>query len=235
MNGIIESSLTLGALVGHAGYILLILSMLMTRMLWLRIIAIAAGILQAIYYGVFLHDPVGTFWETIFTLTNAGQLALLIAGARLARFNAEERAFYETAVPTLEPGDARRLIKAGRFVDAPAGTVLAKEGEVVETLAFLVSGDVAVTVAGNPVADIGPGSFIGEISVSTGGPATATATTKTAVRYLAFERPVIAKFLDNSAEIGRAIELAFRLGLRDKLIRTNAAMAAAMTASRPMP
>ena len=47
----------------------IILSMMMTRMLWLRIIAIGAGILQALYYGIWLNDPVGTFWETMFTLT----------------------------------------------------------------------------------------------------------------------------------------------------------------------
>ena len=77
MHMTLDSAFSPAAFVGHAGYILLVLSMLMTRMLWLRIIAIGAGILQAIYYGVILHDPVGTFWETIFTLVNVGQLAII--------------------------------------------------------------------------------------------------------------------------------------------------------------
>jgi CRP-like cAMP-binding protein len=222
----LESAFSPGALVGHAGYVLLILSMMMTRMLWLRIIAIGAGVLQALYYGVWLHDPVGTFWETMFTLTNVAQLAIIAYRNRSAHFNADERAFYETAVPTLEAADARRLIAAGRWVTAEPGTVLTREGENAPALAFLVSGEVDISVAGRPVGECGPGSFIGEISVSSGTPASATATARTAIRYLAFERAYVAQILDKRGEIGQALELAFRHGLRDKLLRTNVAMTA---------
>jgi hypothetical protein len=227
MHFTLESAFSAGALVGHAGYILLILSMLMTRMTWLRIVAVGAGILQALYYGVWLNDPVGTFWETLFVLTNIGQLTLIYYRNSMARFTPDERAFYEIAVPTLEPADARRLIRAGRWVDAPPGAELAREGELVPDLAFIVAGDIDIKVGGQTVGRVGPGSFVGEISVSSGGPATATAVAKSPVRYLAFERGFLGKLLDKSDEIGRAVELAFRLGLRDKLIRTNAAMAAA--------
>jgi hypothetical protein len=226
MHMTLESAFSPGALVGHAGYVLLVLSMMMTRMLWLRIIAIGAGVLQALYYGVWLHDPVGTFWETIFTLTNVAQLAIIAYRNRSAHFNADERAFYETAVPTLEAADARRLIGAGRWVTAEAGTVLTQEGENAPALAFLVSGEVDISVAGRPVGECGAGSFIGEISVSSGTPASATATARTAIRYLAFERAYVAQILDKRGEIGQALELAFRHGLRDKLLRTNVAMTA---------
>ena len=227
-----EEALSPGALVGHAGYVLLILSMLMTRMTWLRVIAIGAGLLQATYYGVFLGDPVGTFWESLFVLTNLGQLALIAWRNRAARFTPDERAFYETAVPGLEPAEAHRLIRAGRWCDAPAGTVLAREGEVVADLAFIVAGTVDIVVGRQTVGRVGPGGFVGEISAATGGPATATAVTETPVRYLAFERSGLAKLLDGSDAIGRALELAFRAGLRDKLVRANAAAAAA--AGRPV-
>ena len=226
MHVMFNSAFSLGALVGHAGYVLLILSMLMTRMLWLRIIAIGAGTLQALYYGVWLNDPVGTFWETIFVLTNVGQLAIMTWRNGKARFTADERAFYEIAVPDLEPADVRRLLQAGRWVDAPPGTVLAEEGKPVPDLAFLVTGEVDITHGDQIVGHCGPGNFVGEISVSTGGPATATAVARTAVRFLAFEGGYLRKLLDKSDEIGRALEHAFRHGLRDKLIRTNAAMAA---------
>lgn len=221
-----ESAFSGGALVGHAGYVLLILSMLMTRMTWLRILAVGAGLLQAVYYGIWLADPVGSFWESLFVLTNVGQLAVIAYRNHAARFTADERAFYETAVPMLEPADARRLLHAGRWVEAAAGTVLAREGEVVPDLAFIVAGEVAVVVGGQTVGRVGAGGFIGEISMSTGGPATATAVAATPIRYLAFERGGLSKLLAGSGEIGRAVEVAFRAGLRDKLIRANAAMAA---------
>lgn len=221
----LDSAFSGGAFVGHAGYVLLILSMLMTRMTWLRILAIGAGLLQALYYAIWLHDPVGTFWETLFTLTNVGQLAILAYRNRMARFTADERAFYETAVPSLEPRDARKLLHAGKWLEAPPGTILAVEGQPVEQLAFIVAGAVDIRVANRNVAEVGPNGFIGEISVSTGGPATATAVARTPVRYLAFDAPFLRKLLDGSDEIGRAVELAFRHGLRDKLMRANTAMA----------
>lgn len=221
----LDSAFSPGALVGHAGYILLVLSMIMTRMLWLRIIAIGAGILQAIYYGVFLHDPVGTFWESVFTLTNVAQLAIIAYRNRAAHFSADERAFYDTAVPTLEAADARKLIAAGRWTTAEPGTVLTKEGENAPFLAFVVSGDVDVSVNGKKVGDCGPGSFVGEISVSSKIPASATATVRTPARFLAFDRDFVVQTLDKHGEIGVALELAFRQGLRDKLLRTNVAMA----------
>lgn len=224
----LDSALSTGALVGHAGYILLILSMLMTKMLWLRIIAIGAGILQALYYGIWLSDPVGTFWETIFTLTNVGQLVFIAYRNRMANFTPDERAFYEIAIPTLEPADAHRLIRAGRWLTAEPGTILTMEGELAPVLAFIVSGDVDIDVAGRNVGHCGAGSFVGEISVSTASPASATAKVRTPVRYLAFDRAFVASTLEKRGEIGQALELAFRHGLRDKLLRTNTAMATAM-------
>jgi CRP-like cAMP-binding protein len=220
----LDSAFSPGALVGHAGYILLILSMIMTRMLWLRIIAIGAGILQAVYYGVFLNDPVGTFWETMFTLTNVAQLAIIAYRNRTAHFTADERAFYETAVPELEAADARKLIAAGRWVTAEPGTVLTREGENAPVLAFIVSGEVDISVNGRKVGDCGPGTFVGEISVSSNLPASATATVRTPTRYLGFDRAFVAQTIDKQGEIGQALELAFRHGLRDKLLRTNLAM-----------
>ncbi len=234
MHFTLDSAFSPGALVGHAGYILLILSMMMTRMLWLRIIAIGAGILQALYYGIWLNDPVGTFWETMFTLTNVAQIAIIAYRNRAAHFTADERAFYEGAVPTLEPADARKLIAAGHWVDAAPGTVLTREGENAPELVFIVSGDVEVSVGGRKVGDCGPGSFVGEISVSSKTPASATATVRAPTRYLAFRRDFVTQTLDKNGETGLALELAFRHGLRDKLIRSNAAMSAAPAMPGPV-
>ena len=155
-----ESAFSAGAPVGHAGYVLLILSMLMTRMTRLRILAVGAGLLQAVYCGIRLADPVGSFRESLFVLTNVGQLAVSVYRTRVARFTADERAFYETAVPMLEPADARRLLHAGRWVEA-VGTVLACEGEVVPDLAFIVAGEVAVVGVGQTGGGVGAGLEIG--------------------------------------------------------------------------
>ncbi len=213
------------ALLLHAGYLLLITSMLMTRITWLRVLAIGSGLLEGSYY-LAIGDLNSLFWEAMFVLTNVAQLAILAYNNRMARFSPDELAFYEIVVPTLEPSQARRLLKAGRWAEAAAGTVLSREGEVVRDLVFVVAGEVDIKVGEQTIGHCGAGSFVGEISASTGGPATATSVARTPIRYLAFERVSLMKMLKASSEIGQAVELAFRHGLRDKLIRTNQAMAA---------
>jgi hypothetical protein len=220
------------ALLLHVGYLLLIVSMLMTRLTWLRVLAIGSGVLEGSYYFT-IGELNSLFWEAMFVLTNVTQLAIMAYHNHMARFSPDELAFYEIVVPTLEPSEARRLLKAGRWLEAAAGTVLSREGEVVRDLVFLVAGEVDITVAGQPVGHCGAGSFVGEISASTGGPATATSLARTPIRYLAFERVALMKMLQTSREIGQAVELAFRHGLRDKLIRTNQAMAAVVRPVTP--
>lgn len=228
----LESFTAFGPMVGHASYVLLVASMMMTRMIWLRVLAIASGIVAAIHSGFWLHDPVTTVWEVIFSLTNLGQLALITYRNSRARFTPEERAFYEIAVPGLDPSQAHRLLKGGRWVDAAAGTVLTRQGERVPDLAFVVSGEIEVKIGDRTVGNCGTGDFIGEVSISTGLPAMATATAVTPIRYLAFRREYLTRLLDRSDEIGRAVELSFRHGLAAKLTRTNAALVATGT---PMP
>ena len=49
-------------LVGDLEYVLLIVSMLMTRMIMLRIVAVSSGLAGASYSFIWLSDPIGTFW-----------------------------------------------------------------------------------------------------------------------------------------------------------------------------
>ena len=103
--------------VGNLEYVLLITSMLMTRMLLLRVFAISSGYVGASYSLIWLSDPVGTFWEIAFTSINIGQIGLITYRNRFSRFNNEEWTFYSQVVPTLEPFQARRLLQTGVWRD----------------------------------------------------------------------------------------------------------------------
>ena len=81
----------------------------MTRMLWLRIIAIGAGILQALYYGVWLsRSRRHVLGDRCSSWSMSGRSPIIAYRNRTARTSTpDERAFYEIAIPTLEPADAR--------------------------------------------------------------------------------------------------------------------------------
>ena len=207
--------------VGNLEYVLLIISMLMTRMLMLRMLAISSGVAGASYSFLWLSDPIGTFWEVLFTAVNIAQIALVTLRNRSTRFNADELAFYKQIVPSLEPYQVRRLMRIGSWLDGAPGTQLIRQGELVSHLFFLKSGRVAVLVDDNPVGCCTAGNLIGEISIRTGKPATATVIAKEAVRYLAIERGALHRLIKGDPEIALAIDIGNRLDLEGKLIEMN--------------
>jgi hypothetical protein len=218
-----NSALLTRYFVGNLEYVLLIASMLMTRMLLLRVLAISSGFVGACYSMFWLSDPVGTFWEMAFTLVNVAQIALITYRNGSSRFNDEERAFYTQVVPTLEPYQARRLMQTGIWRDARPGAELTRQGEPVSHLVFLRSGAASVFVDGRCVGNCSEGDLIGEISIRTGKVATATVVASASSRYLAIERDALHCLMKADPEIALAIDVTNRVDLESKLVRMNQA------------
>src|ERR1700758_63158 len=102
-------------LVGNIEYILLVISMMMTNMIWLRSLAVASGVAGFVYSAWWLHDPVGVFWETAFTSVNVVQLVLIKYRNLTAVFGEDDRELYLRFFPDLERYQMRRLLKTGRW------------------------------------------------------------------------------------------------------------------------
>lgn len=66
--------------------------------------------------------------------------------------------------------DLDALADAATEVAFPAGRVIARQGEIGTGFFFIVDGLVRVVRDGEPVADLGPGEFFGELSVIDGLP-----------------------------------------------------------------
>lgn len=90
--------------------------------------------------------------------------------------------------------DARALLPFLRLVDAPRGTLLLAAGDVSHTahMLFLLQGDVSVElmVEGDslPLSVLGPGQFIGELSLLDGQPRSANCVALTDVRAAGLSR-----------------------------------------------
>jgi hypothetical protein len=206
-------------LVGNIEYILLVISMMMTRMIWLRALAIASGVAGFVYSAWWLHDPIGIFWETAFTFVNIVQLLLIKYRNLTALFSEDDRELYIRIFPQLEPYQMRRLLKAGKWMTAPAGTELTREGELVSHLYFLSSGSVEVLFGSVKVGVCDPKSLIGEISFASSQPATATVVSRDQIRYFAFEKDALHKLMRADPEIDRAVEGSLRRNLETTLIQ----------------
>jgi CRP-like cAMP-binding protein len=220
MQQFLEAFLDPANLVGHVAYVFLIVSMMMRSMHWLRIFAVCAGSISAIYYFT-LADYVSMFWESLFSFVNIIQLALLAIENRRGKFTEEEQLFFESVLRNVERAHARRLIKAGKWQDAEIGEVLVVEDTWPKRLKFIVSGYANITVAGAEIAFVGPGDFLGEMSYLTGKAASATATAVTPVRFLTFERNRLEAQLDKHADLRHALEAGFNRNLAEKLVKSN--------------
>ena len=215
----IDSDLLKRLLVGNIEYVLLVISMLMTRMVWLRTLAVGSGVAGFIYCTWWLHDPVGMFWEPTFTLVNVAQLALLKYRNVATRFSDNDREFYLRIFPQLEPYQMRRLLKAGLWLTGPAGTELTRQGVVVTHLCYLRSGHLEARVDGLTVGQCAPNSLIGEISIANGQPASATVVAMEEIHYLALEREALHRLMRQDAEIAHAVERGLRRNLESVLIQ----------------
>ncbi len=214
-------------LFGHFTYFLLILSVLMRNIAWLRALAIGSGVTKIIYRTFFVYDPVSIFWEAVFVLVNLGQLALMWWENRRRTLTPEEETFISMFQPALPFAAAADLLRAGYWHEAPAGSMLTVQGQALNALIYLSEGDVRIEAGGRPVARCGPGDFLGEMTWQSGAPATGTAVAETAVRYLRFERSQLETAMRKRPVLGFAMQASFNRNLIGKLVRANETRAAA--------
>jgi len=220
MQQFLDAFLDPANIVGHIAYAFLIISMMMRTMHWLRLFAIAAGSISAIYYFT-LADFVSMFWESLFSFVNIIQLTLLAIENRRGKFSEDEQLFFATVLQNVERAHARKLIRTARSQEHETGTILVTQDTWPKQLKFIVRGHAAITLDDKQIAIAGPGDFIGEMSYLTGKAASATATALTHVRFLAFDRTRLETELDKYASLRHALEAGFNRNLVDKLIKAN--------------
>lgn len=221
MQGFIDAFVDPANLAGHISYVLLIISMMMRTMHWLRVFAISAGMFSAAYY-VTIGDPISFFWESVFTLVNVVQLLILFIENRRGKFSAEEQMFIDKVLKGVERVHVRRLMKLGAWTQVGEGFLMIREETEPSHLIFIVKGTAVVERRGKRVGIAGPGDFLGEMSYLSGKNATATVISQTPMRYLAFDRSALRRHLAKNIEIRHAIEAGFNRNLVEKLVKTSA-------------
>ncbi len=208
-------------LFGHFTYFLLIVSMLMRRMVWLRTLAVASGVAKIVYRAVFVLDPVSVLWETIFVLVNVIQLSIIWYYEYQHRFSADEDHFVSNMPAGIERSSIKRLLALADLNAVGVGETLTREGEPVKTLMYVADGIVKIEHEGRVVAICGPGDYVGELSFLSGNPASATAIVVKPTRILAFDQARLASAFAANPQLRRTLESALNRNLAGKLARSN--------------
>jgi len=213
------------ALLRHVALFLVVVAVAMPTVGLVRWAALAAAIVGILVSSALAYDPAGFFWWSLLAIVAIVRIVMASDWRFGGRLNGEERLFHERVVPGLGLGQVRKLLTAGTWREVVPGTALTHAGERIAELCFVVRGQVDILVDGRKITDCGPGSLIGEIGLSTGDPATATALCATPVRYLGFDALRLYRLLDGHVELQDAVELAIEKSLRDKIHRANLAAA----------
>jgi hypothetical protein len=206
----------------HLPYALLVISMMMNDMGWLRAIAIVAGVIRIINRAWFEIDPIIVFWEVIFVAVNVGQLLILWWFAKRHRFDDDEQRFATIIPASIERRTVRRLLRLAKVRHVAAGETLTTEGKPVHDLMFIVDGVAQIEKGGRIVAVCGPGDFVGEMSFVSGAGASATAIAARPMRYLAFDQGRLRAAVETDGELRQALDASFNANLVGKLAKANA-------------
>ncbi len=223
----LEAAFSSEGMLGHFAYLLLVLSMLMRQMVWLRLFFVASAIVSIAYAFFVLTDPVGVFWESLLILVNTGQLFLIWWTNRNTQFDARETAFRFAHFPDLSARNFKILLSAGRWANLPAQTCLATEGQPVPALVYLAHGVADVRVGGNVIGLCGPGSFVGEMTVSKAEPASATVVLQEPADVWQLQAQNLRDLVARNPDINAALDAAFFRVLRARIIERNHKDAAA--------
>lgn len=194
-----------GAFVHFAtlGYVL---GFLLRNQLALRCLVMIATGFYILYYYYFPAEPLwgGILGSTLIAVANIIGTIFLIYDRLPIKISEMHMPIFKK-LQGVEPRAFRRLIKIGELFEANENQVLAKEGEELPYLYYILSGKVAMS-KGQKESEIPPGCFIGEVSFILQGDASATVTVLSGAKYMRWERYKLQVLLNKSSDLRQSFE-----------------------------
>jgi hypothetical protein len=203
---------------GHISYILIAISYYLTNIFWLRVTAVIGLSMEILYFQLSGGDlSTGIGWDVVFIAINFYQLYWLYDEHRRAAKLEGAEHLTGGAFAGLSKLQISRLAHAGAWRTIEKGTVLTREGAPVTELYYLASGRFTVEKAGEAVAEVGRGAFVGEMAFLSGATASATVVAAEDGRALTFEAARLHKVIDTDEAAASALHLMLGRDLAAKL------------------
>jgi len=202
----------------HAANLFILWSFSVRDILWLRVLSILAGFCFIPYFYMQpepLWAPIG--WNMLFMLVNAVQIWRLLLERRPVHLTADEQTLYDLVFGSLTPREASKLMRAGEWREHPGETTLCRAGEEMDWLAVLCDGRARVMSASERLAELAPGTFVGEIGYLTNAPSSADVVAEEPVRFLVWNRDTLDAFLERHPDVRAALQRILGLDVASKL------------------
>lgn len=164
-------------------------------------------------------------WITI----SLGGLLRNVYLKRATRFSTEEQSFADIVFPHLSKQSIRAFFDNGAWINFDSNAELALEGKSPGGLTYLASGEAKVELSKQPIAVLGAGAFVGELTCFTGASATATVVTTTSGRLFRISTDNLLQVTQKHPELRAALEDGIRQDITSKLTNLNEQLAGALT------
>lgn len=148
----------------------------------------------------------------------------VIADGR-AELSEDEESFASGPLAGLGRAEVRRFLDQGMWVSGRTGDVLTREGDPVGALTWLASGSAEVIAHGTQVGSVGPGQLVGEATILSTEPATATVRLTEDAHFWCAPAKALTAYLAAQPRTRAALERGFSISLKDKLRNMNRARA----------
>lgn len=137
------------------------------------------------------------------------------------KFSEREHAFLDAKLAHMPPHWARRILDLARWCDGADGETLTHQGEPVAQFSYILDGKALVFVGGKIVAEIGPGTLVGELSCLHGTPASATVVVQGNAQLMQINASALRRLCRRVQGLEQHLELSFGREMRDKLLASN--------------
>lgn len=207
--------------VAQLAYLLTFASYAVRNVNWLRAGAILAG-LTAIYYS-FSAGPqplwIPILWNLAFVLVNGAHLALWRWRGRDVKLDALEDFLAKTVLTNFPPAEVRSFTSLASEGELATGAQLIRANTEIQQLYCIVKGRVDILANGRKVAELGPGRFVGEMSLLTRSPTRADVVVSENLRALVWTHESIEGWVNSDASRLGLLQTALGTQVVEELLR----------------
>lgn len=188
----------------NLAYIGLVSATFTRTILWLRGMLVAAAI-GFVAFGLLTDLTSMVVWNVITGSLHTAQIVRYVRGRRGVVLSDEDEQIRSTLFPSLDRFDFFTMWSMGEETDYRDGSQLTTVGEPLSALGLLLDGEVDVRRAGESLNRITAGSLVGEVSLASGGSATADTFAVGAVRMREWQRQVLTTLDQLNPNAARAL------------------------------
>ncbi len=214
--------------VAQLAYCLTLLSYTVRNVTWLRAIAVLAA-LATIYYGFHVAaEPlwIPIVWNALFIGVNVIHLALSRWRSRDVTLDALEDFLAKTVLANFPPAEVRSFAELASEGTLVPGARIIHSGTQIRHLFCILKGRVSVLNQGKKIAELGPGRFVGEMSLLTRSLTRADVDVESDLKVLVWTHESIEGWVnDDAARLG-LLQTALGTQVVEELLRQQTANAA---------